>query len=340
MKLTPVVLTQHATVSITEAKEFNLSGKDIDEVEDISCCIELRKLNLSNNRLSGSQSTDGLRRLTSLTWLNLAHNELDQGEFLRDLTELTVLNLSNNRLLQLPAWLVSCTKLKALIVNNNKLVRVENVGKMTDLNTLVISHNEFEQLPALLRNLKLIKLSATHNALRTIPDYGHLTQLKELRLGNNRIASVPEAIASCQALEILDLGANLISGWSDIVALSKMTKLVNLNLKGNKLCEQPDYRAKLLQFIPTLRILDGERFDTKFLERRQKTKQFKEFAAEQIKQNKPFNWFRTKEEREQVRKEREQAKKELEQTEGSTGEGATAERSRCEAQQLRCYVGS
>jgi hypothetical protein len=63
---------------------------------------------------------------------------------------------------------------------------------------------------------------------------------------------------------------------SDIVNVSSLPDLVNLNLKGNKFCSHGSYRDDLLALVPTLRVLDGTRFDSKFLERKEKRKKFKE----------------------------------------------------------------
>ncbi|KAJ1993427.1 hypothetical protein H4R33_000682 [Dimargaris cristalligena] len=272
MRLTPVYLSQQSTTNVTEVTELRLAKQDIDSIDDLSCCIELRRLDLSNNQLSDAESTDGIKLIKTLTWLNLAHNQLNQGQFLRDLTNLVVLNLSNNSYIQLPMYLQNCTQLKALVLNNNDLHQIEHLGKAKDLNTLVLSHNKFEELPALKANVNLIKLSASFNSIRTIPDLSHLAGLRELRLSNNKILAIPESFRALRVLEILDLGLNLISNWKDIATLSELNTLVNLNLKGNKICQMEDYTQTVKQRIPSLRVLDTERFDQRFLHRKQRQK--------------------------------------------------------------------
>jgi hypothetical protein len=43
--------------------------------------------------------------------------------------------------------------------------------------------------------------------------------------------------------------------------LSSLDQLVNLNLKGNQLCECPNYLQEVLGLVPSVKILDGSRVD-------------------------------------------------------------------------------
>lgn len=58
--------------------------------------------------------------------------------------------------------------------------------------------------------------------------------------------------------------------FRDIASLGSLLNLHNLNLRGNPIADNKDYKDKILALIPSLRVLDGERFDMKFLERKQK----------------------------------------------------------------------
>jgi Leucine-rich repeat (LRR) protein len=58
--------------------------------------------------------------------------------------------------------------LRALILNHNKLTRVEGLDKLGELGALVVSHNQIEEL-SLSGTPKLTKLSMSHNKLSKIP---------------------------------------------------------------------------------------------------------------------------------------------------------------------------
>ncbi|OMH85586.1 Leucine-rich repeat-containing protein 48 [Zancudomyces culisetae] len=181
-----------------------------------------------------------------------------------------ILNLSNNQITRVPQGIVNCEKLKALILNNNQLKTVDNILGLSELGTLVISHNQIEALSGLVGMSGLTKLSAAHNKLRVFPNFGDNEKMKEMRLNNNKIQKVPEYIGKCINLSVLDLGNNLIAEFSSIESLRLLRHLDNLNLKGNAITEVEGYREKVLEMIPSLRILDGQRFDPKFLARKEK----------------------------------------------------------------------
>ncbi|RUS14510.1 hypothetical protein BC937DRAFT_93703 [Endogone sp. FLAS-F59071] len=323
MKLTPALISNLVKTQIPDIKDLDVSNKQISHIEDISACVSLRKLNLSNNDIKSPDALSGIQYLDELTLLNLSGNRLESCEGVQKLSGLfgrqkepsehtdrrirlpslltkpyftplfneSVLNMSHNEVNRISIHVTQLKALKALILNHNKIKTVENIGNLLDLNTLVLSHNKIDTLPTLPTLINLTKLSVAHNNLRLIPDLSFNTALKEARLNDNKILTIPDTVRACNALEILDLGNNLLREWSDIAPLGSLIHLLNLNLKGNPICQKPDYKEKqnlylhnialqILQLIPSLRVLDGVRFDPKFLERRQKQQAFSKVKQE------------------------------------------------------------
>ncbi|ORZ06911.1 hypothetical protein BCR42DRAFT_383634 [Absidia repens] len=269
MKLDFDVLSTWYDQPLDTIKEINAKKKDLKLVEDISSCSKLRKLILSENFLTNAKTS--FIGLNQLTFLNLSHNEFNSLSGMEHLTQLNVLNVSNNMIKTLPGDMSHFANLKALIVNNNELEETPNLAPLVNLNTLVISHNNIQEVSDLSCLSNLVKLSASYNKLKEIPDFsGQKDSLKETRLNDNDIDTIPNTLRKCQALEIIDLGNNKIENWSDIASLGSLLKLHNLNLRGNPITNKKDYKDKILNLIPSLRVLDGERFDLKFLERKQK----------------------------------------------------------------------
>ncbi|KAG0053331.1 hypothetical protein BGZ83_001296 [Gryganskiella cystojenkinii] len=279
MKLTPAIIaSQAANVDIQQLKELNMSKKEINHIEDISICINLHKLILSHNSLASTDSVAGLQHLQSLTLLNLSGNQLDSFEGIQRLKTLFVLNMSHNELNRISMHIEKLVNLKALVLNNNKIKVVDHIGGLLELNTIVLSHNRIQELPSFPRLTKLTKVSAAHNELRQIPDFSENGMLKELRLNHNKLLTIPDSLRRCTALDILDLGGNMLREWSDVAPLGSLMHLINLNLQGNPICDKPDYKEKILALVPSLRVLDGERFDKKFLEIKAKRAEHKEFV--------------------------------------------------------------
>ncbi|ORX42107.1 hypothetical protein BCR32DRAFT_288417 [Anaeromyces robustus] len=66
---------------------------------------------------------------------------------------------------------------------------------------------------------------------------------------------------------ILHLTALIFSLLIFLIVDVSLLHLSNLNLKGNPITQQENYKEKILDLVPSLKVLDGERFDKKFLER-------------------------------------------------------------------------
>ncbi|ORX89270.1 L domain-like protein [Basidiobolus meristosporus CBS 931.73] len=245
MKLTPLVISDVVNTPLPEVQVLDFSKKEVNHIEDISCCVGLRKLNLSQNTIKAANALSGIQYNSELTWLNLSGNQLESFEGLERLKKLSVLNLSHNKINRISQHVTSLVSLKALILNHNSIKRVENIGGLHELNTIVLSHNKLEELPSFPTLAKLTKFSAAHNELRSVPDFSLNPELKELRLNDNKITAIPESLRGCSSLTILDLGSNLIKEWSDVTILGSLLHLTNLNLKGNSLCSKDGYREKV-----------------------------------------------------------------------------------------------
>eukprot|EP01138_Halocafeteria_seosinensis_P006318 gb/GECG01006459.1/.p1 GENE.gb/GECG01006459.1/~~gb/GECG01006459.1/.p1 ORF type:complete len:500 (+),score=51.93 gb/GECG01006459.1/:1-1500(+) len=197
----------------------------------------LRKLNLAEN--PALKTLHGLADIAPrLTWLNVAGCGLCSESLtdIKDLEELSVLNAGNNAIKQIPGGALSnCKRLKALILNNNKIRKLENVGHLGELNTLVLSHNKLESIEhGPLKSMpKLAKLSIAHNRLGTFPAISHLYGLQELRLNDNQLRNVPDGIRSMNHLRMVDVGSNQISDYPSLGPLLALKGLRHVVIQGN-----------------------------------------------------------------------------------------------------------
>ncbi|KAJ2875498.1 hypothetical protein FB639_003989, partial [Coemansia asiatica] len=258
---------------LAKVTSINLRDKGITHVEGLSECVKLRKLDLSSNKVETRDALDGLHQTRSLVHVNLANNRLSDMSIVEDMPQISVFNLSNNQLKSISQSVAKCNDLKALILGQNKISKIEYLDGLQNLNTLVVSQNEISKIPEMRLLKELTKISAAHNKISCIPDLTHHPKLKEVRLNDNRIAEVPENIRRCTSLKVIDLGNNKIDSWSSVAPLASIPYLYNLNLKGNPLCEEAGYREKITKMIPSLRVLDGERFDQWFLDHKEKRRQ-------------------------------------------------------------------
>lgn len=227
---------------------IKLNGQSLSALpEDISI-EKCRKLDLSDNKFTQLDFPKDL--LVSM--LNLSKNSIQTLDA-RELKALIVLNLSWNQIVEFPSLPLN---LKALILNNNLISRVENVSLATAVNTLVLSKNQiyhFENFTA----LGLKKLSLGHNALTSLDI--NTPDLRELKVNNNQIKTLTsDQVSGFPKVEILDLGNNRIEEFRDLIHLISLKNLRQVNLKGNPITLLKDYSLKIKKMFPRLKVLDGE----------------------------------------------------------------------------------
>ncbi|KAJ3240867.1 hypothetical protein HDU78_002069 [Chytriomyces hyalinus] len=282
-----------------KAPSADCSDMDLTQIGDVSAASDtLRKLDLSVNKLSNAAL--GPFAFPNLTWINLSNNSLTSLAGLENCPSLQILNLSHNNITSI-SGIRNFTNLKALILNNNAIAALPDLTPLAaNLNTLVLSHNKLTALPKPFPHLpQLKKLSVSNNSLTEYPVFMiPAPQIQELRLSHNKLSTLPRAplapkkptsnkpapkqttTHSLPAVKTLDLGSNLIqfttiSDLTTVLAfIAPNATLVNLNLKGNPVVDVEGYKEAVVQSCGNaLKVLDGVRFDAKFLERREKRKE-------------------------------------------------------------------
>ena len=241
----------------------------------------LTELDLTNNRLC--DLPDGFGSLSRLTTLLAANNRLTGLPLsFASLPSLIRINFSSNKLKSLCSTLQSCSRLQILCLDCNPALErlpewifsMPNIIKLsirscslTDsplpesfgqvsrrLTELDLGANMITRLPASLSSLSELKLlnlnTETNEGLnrnrlgRLFPDFGlHLNQMRELRLNNCSLTSLPEQMGTglC-CLQLLDLSSNSLSSLPDSLCL--LSQLRTLRLSHNRLRGLPDEVGK------------------------------------------------------------------------------------------------
>lgn len=190
-----------------------------------------------------------------------------------------VFNISTCNLASLPPELAAVTTLKALVASHNALTSasLQHVTPLVNLNSLILSDNKLTSLPPSFSKLtSLKKLSVANNALTAdaLPDFSQMTALEEVRLnGNVGIDNIPESLGKAPQLALLELSHTCISDFKQLHKLAPARYLINLGLRGTKLAESAKYQDRVTTALPGLRILDNNRFDAKYLERKEKARE-------------------------------------------------------------------
>ncbi|KAJ3121482.1 hypothetical protein HK100_012357 [Physocladia obscura] len=277
------------TLRRLDVSSNTITNSDSRNLKGLENCVHLTWLDIKGNQLS---SLRGLESLISLQVLNAGTNSITSITTVASLSSLKALILNNNSITALPD-LSPLVSLNTLILSHNSLSSLPT---------------PFPRLP----NLKKISLSnnlLSDYPIFTVPP----PPIQELRLAHNKIKRVPEknpknssaATYTLSALKTLDIGSNLIDSLANLVKafaskiLAGPDSLVNLNLKGNDVVggsgfgsgndgdivdgKKGDevhnaaniaYKEAILPLCGSnLKVLDGIRFDAKFLERKEKRKE-------------------------------------------------------------------
>jgi len=130
--------------------------------------------------------------------------------------------------------LISFRNLTKLQLDNNLIEHIENLEHMTQLQWLDLSYNNIEHVGGL----------------------DALTNLTDLSLHHNQI-QVIEGLDKLEKLDVLSIGDNLLETVKDsVLYMRQFQKLRSLNMKGNPMCDDPDYEARVIAFLPSLRYVD------------------------------------------------------------------------------------
>ena len=241
---------------LKEAKDRYESGQVVlicGEQYDIKTTV----LDLSGKGIHSGRLSD-IGRLTELTSLKLANNEITELEFLTPLEKLVSLDLSNNQITDITP-LAQLKKLRTLHLDNNDIKDFSPLYDLSELTMLTIGGIEVSQsqikelktrLPGCLiyndeANTDIVevhlggktfksdvtKLDLSDCSITDLSALSVCTSLEELRLSGNYIRDIGPLL-DIPKLRVLDLSNNMIS---DIRPLMSMTTLEHLNLAGNKI---------------------------------------------------------------------------------------------------------
>lgn len=119
------------------------SRSEIVDLTGLEHAVNLRDLNLFDNRISDLRPLAGL---TQLRYLGLAYNEIHDISPLAGLTQLTALNLTHNQIRDVTP-LAGLTQLENLGLEYNQIRDVSALTKLVNLKTLFVGGNPLTTIP-------------------------------------------------------------------------------------------------------------------------------------------------------------------------------------------------
>lgn len=194
-----------------ESGILNISHRNMREFPssvDNYDLTDVVRADISNNKFSDipGELTDAFM----MECLNCAYNNIRFIQDFSHITSLTYLNLGHNQIQTLPIHVCSLP-LKTLILNHNRLHFIPGeIGLLGKLQHLDVSCNEISNVPSTFGELVSLRiLNLRRNQLLSLPDeISKLKHLMTLDISCNRISILPPAFRLITSMVKLDLKDN------------------------------------------------------------------------------------------------------------------------------------
>ncbi|KAB5553905.1 hypothetical protein PHYPO_G00044050 [Pangasianodon hypophthalmus] len=172
-------------------------------------------------------------------------------------------------------------KVTQLCLDYRNILKIDHLWQFTSLTKLQLDNNIIEKIQGLEKLTNLVWLDLSFNNIEVIEGLDTLVKLQDLSLFNNRI-SVIENMDALQNLHIVSLGNNLISQLDNVIYLRKFQNLRTLDLSGNPVCKDENYKFFVAAYLSDLVYLDYRLLDE---QTREKAQYQYQSAIEKIKHN-------------------------------------------------------
>uniref|UniRef100_A0A3P8SPY7 Dynein regulatory complex subunit 3 n=1 Tax=Amphiprion percula TaxID=161767 RepID=A0A3P8SPY7_AMPPE len=138
--------------------------------------------------------------------------------------------------------------------------KINNLWDFTSLEKLDLNNNCIEKIQGLDHLINLTWI-LSFNRIEKIEGLAALQKLEVLDLSNNRI-SVIENVDTLENITHFFIANNLIEELDNVLQLKKFKKLFTLNLSGNPVTKEDDYKVFIAAHMPNLTYLNYRVLDS------------------------------------------------------------------------------
>lgn len=150
---------------------------------------------------------------------------------------------------------VDFASVEELRMSYESIFTIDNLEGFSQLRVLSLDNNCIKKMCNLEPLVNLEWLDLSFNRIERIEGLETLTKLTDLSLCNNKISKI-ENLRDCQKLKILSLGNNNIAQLDQVKVLRGLPELQVLNLAGNPMGKDSEYRNFCLAYLKHLRYFD------------------------------------------------------------------------------------
>ncbi|XP_059204382.1 dynein regulatory complex subunit 3 [Centropristis striata] len=147
-----------------------------------------------------------------------------------------------------------------LLLENRNIGKIDHLWDFTSLTRLDLNTNVIEKIEGLDRLVNLTWLNLSFNHIEKIEGLESLRKLEVLNLSKNNI-SVIENMDTLEKLTNFLFAKNLLGQLDNVLYLRKFKNLFSINLSGNPVSEEEDYKYFIAAYFPNLMCLDYRLID-------------------------------------------------------------------------------
>nr|XP_020455079.1 leucine-rich repeat and guanylate kinase domain-containing protein isoform X3 [Monopterus albus] len=232
---------------------LSLPNRSLTDVSILRNYVHLQKLELPHNKI---KDLSCVSHMPNLVILDASHNEIFNFFGFQPLKNLKEVNLSHNHLTKIKD-LSAYSSLSKLELDYNRFSEISGLEQCCRLTHLSLAHNKISRISSL-DSLPLTYLCLRGNQLERIEGLENLKSLQVLDLSLNRITSLSGLQNLC-LLGSINLEKNLITEIQECKHIHDLFLLRDLNLLGNPVQEQEDYRMLVVFLLQHLAVLDQEK---------------------------------------------------------------------------------
>lgn len=248
-------------VRYSRLREVYLNDNQLTDISALSSAPAITYLSLANNGLESSD-LDKVTTFTTLRYLSLAYNKIDDVSALENLKYLIELRLHNNqisdvrplkKMIYMQAlylghnriksgidFLDNMTQLKVLYLNDNKIDDISMLTSLDELQAINVSNNpDLNNLSVLSRYAGTIEeIYAENDSLTSFSFIDGMTKLRVLMLANNAPGESDYSdLLNGQLSELEEMQILTLSGKPlyDLSFLANMSKLIRLDVANCRL---------------------------------------------------------------------------------------------------------
>ncbi|KAG8542379.1 hypothetical protein GDO81_026838 [Engystomops pustulosus] len=150
---------------------------------------------------------------------------------------------------------VNLKDITSLRLDFKNILKIDNLWQFHSLTKLQLDNNIIEKIQGLDTLVHLVWLDLSFNNIEVIEGLSALTKLEDLSLYNNRISAL-ENMDGLKNLQVLSMGNNNLTSLENLIYLRRFKQLRTLNLSGNPLSEDDQYKLFVAAHLPDLVYLD------------------------------------------------------------------------------------